>query len=91
MITRSGEIVSAQVGVLKPIEGLSTANFKSDVPFQLKNDGDEDVYLEVNCWSMPEGEFTKTRFPGGGTWSPEIIREIKKDATLVDAELLWGH
>ena len=48
MINRTGVIVSPQIAEMRAIEGLSTANFKSEIPFQLKNDGDEDVYLEVN-------------------------------------------
>ena len=35
--TRGGETVSAQIGTIGPIEGLSTGNFKmEDTPFNIK-------------------------------------------------------
>lgn len=47
--TRGGETVSAQIGRIGPIEGLSTGNFKmEDTPFNIKNDGETAVVLEVN-------------------------------------------
>lgn len=49
--TRGGETVSAQIGTIGPIEGLSTGNFKmEDTPFNIKNDGETAVVLEVNLW-----------------------------------------
>ena len=87
--TRGGEAVSAQIGVIGVIENLNTQNFKKeDVPFNLKNDGDTAVTLEVNLWGMPLGNFVATKFEPG--WNPEIVREIKQtDAAGLD--LKYGY
>ena len=83
--TRGGETVSAQIGTIGPIEGLSTGNFKmEDTPF---NDGETAVVLEVNLWGMEPGKFVATRFEIG--WNPEIVREIKQ--TSINATLVWGY
>ena len=75
--TRGGETVSAQIGTIGPIEGLSTGNFKmEDTPFNIKNDGETAVVLEVNLWGMEPG-------------NPEIVREIKQ--TSINATLVWGY
>lgn len=86
--TRGGETVSAQIGRIGPIEGLSTGNFKmEDTPFNIKNDGETAVVLEVNLWGMEPGKFVATRFETG--WNPEIVREIKQ--TSINATLVWGY
>ncbi len=86
--TRGGETVSAQIGRIGPIEGLSTGNFKmEDTPFNIKNDGETAVVLEVNLWGMEPGTFVATRFETG--WNPEIVREIKQ--TSINATLIWGY
>lgn len=86
--TRGGEMVSAQIGKMGPIEGLSVGNFRlEENGFNIKNDGETAVVLEVNLWGMEPGEFVKTRFETG--WNPEIIREIKQ--TSINATLLWGY
>ena len=83
--TRGGATVSAQIGTIGPIEGLSTGNFKmEDTPFNIKNDGETAVVLEVNLWGMEPGKFVATRFEIG--WNTEIVREITQtsiNATLV--------
>jgi len=76
MTTRSGEMPSAQIGVMGEISGLDAGNFKQEVGFNLKNDGEAAVILEVNLWGMEPGTFVETRFDTG--WNPEIIREIKQ-------------
>lgn len=76
MTTRSGEMPSAQIGVMGEISGLDAGNFKQEVGFNLKNDGEAAVILEVNLWGMEPGTFVQTRFDTG--WNPEIIREIKQ-------------
>ena len=83
---RNGDVVRAQVSVIGNVD-FAKDNFKKDVPFCIKNDGDAAVILEVNLWGMPEGEFISTRFETG--WNPEIVREIKK--TSINATLLWGY
>ena len=73
--TRGGETVSAQIGTIGPIEGLSTGNFKmEDTPFNIKNDGETAVVLEVNLWGMEPGKFVATRF--------EIGRKHEADVSL---------
>lgn len=67
---------SAQIGVMGEISGLDAGNFKQEVGFNLKNDGEAAVILEVNLWGMEPGTFVETRFDTG--WNPEIIREIKQ-------------
>ncbi len=85
--TRGGEVVSAQIGKIGVIENLINANFKiEDTPFNVKNDGETAVMLEVNLWGMEPGKFVKTRFEVG--WNPEIVREIKQ--TSINATLVWG-
>ncbi len=78
--TRGGEAVSAQIGVIGVIADLETQNFRSEnTPFNVKNDGDAAVSLEVNLWGMAPGEFVETRFEVG--WNPEIVREIRQNET----------
>lgn len=87
--TRGGEAVSAQIGTIGVIENLNSQNFKSeDVPFNLKNDGEASVFLDVNLWGMKPGEFVTTRFETG--WNPEIIREIRQTATA-GLDLKYGY
>lgn len=86
MTNRNGDLVSAQVSVAGPVS-FDGGNFRKDVPFCVKNDGEAAVVLEVNLWGMPEGEFIATRFETG--WNPEIVREIK--VTSSKTALLWGY
>jgi len=87
--TRSGDMVSAQIGKMGIIGDLNNANFSiPGTPFNLKNDGETAVVLSVNLWSMPKGEFIITRFETG--WNPEIIREIKQ-TSLSGLNLKWGY
>ncbi|MBD5228874.1 MAG: hypothetical protein HDS69_02365 [Bacteroidales bacterium] len=86
MTNRNGDLVSAQVSVGGPVT-FDGGNFRKDVPFCVKNDGEAAVVLEVNLWGMPEGEFITTRFETG--WNPEIVREIK--ATSSKTALIWGY
>lgn len=86
--TRGGETVSAQIGKIGPIEGLKEGNFSvENIPFNIKNDGETAVFLEVNLWSMEPGTFVATRFETG--WNPEIVREIKQ--TSINTTLIWGY
>jgi hypothetical protein len=86
--TRSGEMVSPQIGKIGVVTGLDSGNFKIEgVPFNIKNDGEAAVELEVNLWGMKPGEFVKTRFEVG--WNPEIVREIKQ--MNINATLIWGY
>ncbi len=87
MNNRNGDLVSAQISVMGNVTFTGTANFKKEIPFCIKNDGDTAVEIEVNLWGMPEGEFITTRFEVG--WNPEIVREIKY--TSQNLQLLWGY
>ena len=87
--TRSGDMVSAQIGKMGIIGDLNNANFSiPGNPFNLKNDGETDVFLEVSLWSMQPGEFINTKMLVG--WNPEIIREIKK-TNQTGLKLCWGY
>lgn len=87
MQNRNGDLVSAQISVMGAVEFPDGANFKKDVPFCVKNDGEAAVFLEVNLWGMEPGEFVQTRFETG--WNPEIVREIK--VTNQTNALLCGY
>ena len=87
--TRSKQPVSAQIGMMGVITDLTTENFRLDIPFNLKNDGETAITLEVNLYGMEPGEFIETRFEVG--WNPEIIREIKMDASLNTYDLKYGY
>ena len=86
MQNRNGDLVSAQISVAGKVD-FSGGNFKKDVPFCVKNDGETAIELEVNLWGMEPGEFVQTRFETG--WNPEIIREIKYSSQAT--ALLWGY
>jgi len=87
--TRSGDMVSPQIGKMGIISNLNNANFSiPGTQFNLKNDGETDVFLDVNLWSMEQGEYINTRMVVG--WNPEIIREIKK-TNQTGLKLCWGY
>jgi hypothetical protein len=87
--TRSGEMVSQQIGKMGVIGSLNNASFLlPGTPFNLKNDGETAVTLLVNLWGMPPGEFVATRFEVG--WNPEIIREVRQ-TSLPSLNLKWGY
>lgn len=87
--TRGGEVVSPQIGNIGVIDNLNKGNFtKEDTPFNVKNDGETAVVLEVNLWGMEPGKFVSTRFETG--WNPEIVREIRQ-TSLANLNLKWGY
>ena len=90
MITRSGEMVSAQVGIMGAVTGLSDGDFSlSDgQPFNIKNDGISPVELEVQLAGMPDGTTIKTKFDCG--WNPEIVKVIKA-TSLSSINLKFGY
>lgn len=69
MNTRSGEMVSPQVAKLGNIEGLQDSNFSlpDGQAFLLKNEGNEDVYLEVTPPEWTTGPSLKQGFIRVGT------------------------
>lgn len=90
MITRSGDMVSAQIGKMGSISNLNNANFSlSDgQPFNIKNDGTQYVEQQVRLNGMAEGEFVTTKFEVG--WNPEIVKEVKQ-TSLTSLNLKYGY
>lgn len=87
--TRLGAATSAQISKMGVIADLDTGNFNlPGVPFNIKNDGDDPVTLEVNLWDMQPGTYIETVFGLG--WNPEIVREIKQNNVLTAPNLKWG-
>jgi len=83
-----GAAVSAQISKMGEVTNLATANFSvPGLPFNIKNDGQVAVNLEVNLWGMEPGTYIETRFEVG--WNPEIVREIKQNGNIA-ATLKWG-
>lgn len=89
--TRSGEMVSPQIAKMGAITDLTTTNFKlsGGNVFQIKNDSYDVASLKVRLAGMAENEFVTTNFGLG--WNPEIVREIKADASLTNVSLKWGY
>ena len=83
---RARDYISAQVSVMGEID-LSAANFQMDRGFLIKNDGDEQVTLEVTLLSMPEDSFVETKFDPG--WNPELVRVIKQNNASLN--LKYGY
>ena len=85
--TRSGEMVSAQIGIMGEITGLQDSDFSlaDGQPFNVKNDGTESVSLEIKLAGMED--FIETTLEPG--WNPEIIKEIKQSS--LDLNLKWGY
>ncbi len=88
--TRSGEMVSAQIGKMGAIDGLQAKNFSllDGQCFNIKNDGIAPVTLEVQLAGMSDGEFVATSFMVG--WNPEIVKAVKQ-TSLSSINLKWGY
>jgi hypothetical protein len=88
--TRSGEMVSAQIGKMGMIDGLQNGNFSlpDGQCFNMKNDGTQSVALQVQLPGMASGEFVETKFEIG--WNPEIIKVVKQ-TSLSNINLKWGY
>lgn len=88
--TRSGEMVSAQIGKMGVIDGLQNGNFSlaDGQCFNVKNDGTQPVALHVQLAGMKDGEFVETKFEVG--WNPEIIKAVKQ-TSLSSINLKWGY
>lgn len=88
--TRSGEMVSAQIGKMGIIDNLQDKNFslKDGQCFNIKNDGTQPIKLEVQLAGMPDGEFVETGFEVG--WNPEIVRTVKQ-TSLSSINIKWGY
>lgn len=90
MNTRSGEMVSAQIGKMGRIENLQNKDFflEDGQSFNIKNDGTDPVSLEVQLSGMEAGEFIETKFECG--WNPEIVKAVKQ-SSLSSINLKWGY
>lgn len=88
--TRSGEMVSAQIAKMGAIPDLTASSFhlEDGQPFNVKNDGNDAVMLDVQLSGMPDGEFVNTRFEVG--WNPEIVKTVKQ-TSLSGLNLKWGY
>lgn len=88
--TRSGEMVSAQIGKMGVIDGLTNGNFSLEDGqcFNVKNDGTQAVELQVQLAGMADGEFVETKFEIG--WNPEIVKTVKQ-TSLSSINLKWGY
>lgn len=88
--TRSGEMVSAQIGKMGIIDNLQDKNFslQDGQCFNIKNDGTQPIKLEVQLAGMPDGEFVETGFEVG--WNPEIVRTVKQ-TSLSSINIKWGY
>lgn len=88
MNTRSNEMVSAQIGIMGTIQDLDKKDFQLDATaFNIKNDGIQPVFLDVQLAGMKEGEFVNTRFETG--WNPEIVMKVKRTSQSVN--LKFGY
>jgi hypothetical protein len=85
--TRTGERTSLQISAFGAVTGLASANFSlgEKKSFLIKNDGSENVTLEV----LPAigSAWVETVFQPG--WNPEIVQMIRKNAN--ELTLLWGY
>ena len=89
----NGNGMSLQISKLKAIENLDTTDFDwkdgegQQVPFLIKNDGDDDIELEVLMWD--DSEYVSTLFTAG--WNPELVRAVKHDISLSSYDLKAGR
>lgn len=90
MFTRSEEVVSAQIGKMGAITGLQDGNFnlEGNMPFNIKNDGLEQVEIEVHLAGDKSDSFVSTVFYPG--WNPEIVRKVKA-TSLSSINLKYGY
>ncbi len=88
METRSGDMVSPQIGRMGVID-CSAGDFRlaNGQSFNIKNDGDDDVVLQVQLASMADDDSVETTFATG--WNPEIVRCVKQSDASVN--LKWGY
>lgn len=87
LVTQGGAPVRLQISVAGAVDFGASGAFSKDVPFCVKNDGEEAVTLEVNLWGMAPGEYVATKFEPG--WNPELVREVKRPGG--ECSLVWGY
>lgn len=88
MVTRSNEMVSAQIGKMGVIDVSSDFRLDGNMPFNIKNEGEEEVELDVQLSGDETGTFVSTKFYPG--WNPEIVTAVKQ-TSQAGLKLKWGY
>jgi hypothetical protein len=88
-MNRSGTGTSLQVSSFGVVTDLATTDFAlpGNLQFNIKNEGTDDVTLEVIPADQEAETFISTKFSPG--WNEEIVRKIKQNA--VSMTLKWGY
>lgn len=91
MENRTGEMCSPQIARMGSISNLGTQDFQmpDGMAFNIKNDGESAVALEVQLAGMDDDETITTLFEVG--WNPEIVKRVVKSTSLPNTvNLKWG-
>lgn len=91
MENRTGEMCSPQIARMGSISNLGTQDFQmpDGMAFNIKNDGESAVVLEVQLAGMDDDETITTLFEVG--WNPEIVKRVVKSTSLPNTvNLKWG-
>ena len=88
-MNRSGTGTSLQVSRFGAVTNLATADFalSGNQQFNIKNEGTEEVTLEVIPADVETETFVSTKFAVG--WNEEIVRKIKTN--VASMTLKWGY
>lgn len=88
--TRAGEYTSGQIAKMGAITNLTASDFSiSGVAFQIKNDGLQAVYLDLQLWGMDEGTYVNTLCEVG--WNSEMVKKVKQNVSAGSYNLKWGY
>lgn len=91
MENRTGEMCSPQIARMGSISNLGTKDFQmpDGTAFNIKNDGESAVVLEVQLAGMDDDDTITTLFEVG--WNPEIVKRVVKSTSLPNTvNLKWG-
>lgn len=83
-MSRKGTEDIANVSYIKAID-MAEGYTDAKVPVNVKNNSTEPVVLTVHMIDAPEDEYIQTTFYPG--WNPEIVDEIKPDATVENIQI----
>ena len=87
-MSRSGEGLSLQLANFGVMSLAANFKIEGNVKFQVKNEADEAVTLEVIPADAATDTFISVKMDPG--WNPEIVREVKLNTTEGLA-LKWGY